>query len=95
MDDILHIMATHSAIKEGGLGESVHIKGGEGRRSSDLTISVIGMCVREADIEEGKGRGREVGERRGEEKGRVGSGEERRRRGRKRRKGGERTVWME
>lgn len=62
----------------------MHIKGGEGRRSSDLTISVIGMCVREVDIEEGKGRGREVGERRGEEKGRVGSGEEGRRRGERR-----------
>lgn len=53
----------------------MHIKGWEGRRSSDLTISVIGMCVREMDIEEGKGRGREVGERgerKREGKGRVG-----------------------
>lgn len=68
----------------------MHIKGWEGRRSGDLAISVIGVCVREVDMEEGKGRGREVGDRRREEKGRVGSGEEGRRRGRKRRKGEER-----
>lgn len=56
----------------------MHIKGWEGRRLSDLAISVNGMCVREVDMEEGKGRGNrsERKEGRGKGKGGVGRGRE-------------------
>lgn len=57
----------------------MHIKGWEGRRSGDLAISVIGVCVREVDMEEGKGRGEKWeigGERKREGWGRERKGEE-------------------
>lgn len=51
-------------------------KGWGERISSDIAVSVTGMCVREMDMGEGKGNSRRSGENRGLGRGQRGRGRE-------------------